>query len=129
MSEVPEDALLEAFDRVLPPEEERQEMSDGEFAQVVMDNLESAKSILRNRGYDVRKSGESTPRDMLKSLYGSDTGTTTHIDAETARAVESSFRKPDVEADESSPPLSVHYGKSVDTAASSNKGDSFHESG
>lgn len=125
---VPQEALVEALERVLPPEEERAEMTDDELGQAVMDNLESAKSILQIQGYDVQKSGEASPQDLLKSLYN-DNGTTSYVDSETAEMLERAFRRPDVEADESAPSLATFYGESVDTAASSNHGDSYHESG
>jgi hypothetical protein len=126
--DVPQEALVNALERVLPPMEERREMSDDEFAQVVVDGLDDAKRILRSQGYDLSKSGEATPQDLLKSIY-SDAGTTQLFDSETASLIESAFSRPDVEASSDSPPLSVHYGKSVDTPASSNLGDTAHNSG
>lgn len=126
---VPQEALVDALSRVLPPEEERAEMTDDELGQAVMDNLESAKSIIENQGYNVSKSADmDSPKDLLKSLYD-DNGTTSYIDSKTAEKIERAFRQPDVEADESAPSLATFYGEEVDSAASSNRGDSFHQSG
>lgn len=128
MSGVPEATLREAFETVLPAD--REEMSEEEKAVYLAENIETLKSYLSERGFDVSKSGEATPRDMLKSFYGEDSGNTSYFDPETVNAVESKFETPDdVEADEGSPPLSVHYGKSVDTPASGNRGDTAHNSG
>ncbi|RDZ52970.1 hypothetical protein C5C07_14570 [Haloferax sp. Atlit-4N] len=128
MSGVPEATLQEAFETVLPAD--REEMSEEEMAVHLAENIGTLQDYLSERGFELDKSGEATPQDMLKSFYGADSGNTSYFDPETVNAVESKFETPDdVEADEGSPPLSVHYGKSVDTPASSNRGNSHHESG
>ena len=128
MSGVPEATLREAFETVLPAD--REGMSEEEMAVHLAENIGTLQDYLSERGFELDKSREATPRDMLKSFYGTDSGNTSYFDPETVNAVESKFETPDdVEADESNPSLSVHYGKSVDTPASSNRGDSYHESG
>jgi peptidoglycan hydrolase-like protein with peptidoglycan-binding domain len=122
------EALEEAFEYVLPDDQE--EMSEEEKAVYLAENVGTLKEYLRERGYDVSKSDEGSPREMLKTFYGADTGTTSYFDPETVDAVESKFAEPDdIEPDGSNPSLSVHYGKSVDTPASSNLGDTAHNSG
>lgn len=120
-------ALQEAFDFVLP--DNRENMSEEEMAVYLAENIETLKSYLRERGYDLSKSGEVTPQDLLKSIY-SNTGTTSYFNPETVDAIASKFETPDdVEASSDSPELATFYGESVNTAASSNLGDSYHESG
>ncbi|MFA9516573.1 hypothetical protein ACERIT_05050 [Halopenitus sp. H-Gu1] len=123
---VPESALKDAFEFALP--DDREDMTEEEMAEHLLEHEETIKQHLRERGFEVSKSAGDSPTDLLKSLYN-DNGTTSYVDSETAEMIERAFRQPDVEADETAPSLATFYGEEVDTAASSNRGDSYHESG
>ena len=123
-----ESTLRDAFEYVLSSADDREAMSRDEMAQHLLDNVQTLQDYLRERGHPVDKSGEASPNDLLKSLYN-DNGTTSYVDSETAEMLERAFRQPDVDADESTPSLATFYGTTVNTAASSNRGDTYHESG
>jgi len=134
MEEVPKNAKMEAFEAVLD-RYDTEGMSTRELAEILKENTQSINEILRDMGYskevDSANMDKGTPQDLMRSFYDGNPSDSTTVNPELAKSIEKRHAPDEIDSVEpdESPSLGVFYGGDVESAASSNRGDSYHESG
>ena len=134
MSEIPKKAKLEAFEQVVD-RYDTEGMSAGELAEILTENTQSINDILRDMGYaegiDSADMDKGTPQELMRGFYSGGESGTTSVNPELAKSIEGRFSPDEVDTVDpsESASLSVFYGGEVESPASSNRGDSYHESG
>jgi len=134
MDEIPKNAKLEAFERVLD-RYDTEGMSTEELAKVLQENTQSINGILRDMGYskevDSADMDKEAPQDLMRGFYNGEPMDSTTVNPELAKSIEGRFSPDEVDTVDpsESASLGVFYSGEVESAASSNRGDSYHESG
>lgn len=134
MADIPQAAKLEAFERVLD-RYDVEGMSARKLAEILTENTQSINDILRDMGYakevDSANMDKGTPQDLMRSFYDGNPSDTTNVNSELAKSIEGRFSPDEVDTVDpsESASLGVFYGGEVESSASSNRGDSYHESG
>jgi hypothetical protein len=134
MEDIPTAAKLEAFEQVVD-RYDTEEMSADEVTEILAENTQSINDILRDMGYseevDSGDMDKGTPQELMRGFYSGGESATTSVNPELAKSIEKRHAPDEIDSVEpnNSPSLGVFYGGEVESAASSNRGDSYHESG
>jgi len=135
MDEIPKKAKFRAFERVLD-RYDTSGMSAEQKCEVLTENKESINQHLKEMGFadevgsaDMEKAG--TPQELMRGFYDGNPSDTTTVNSELAKSIEGRFSPDEVDTVDpsESASLGVFYGGEVESSASSNRGDSYHESG